>query len=88
MSMMNKLNNDQDYVNHPNHYANNRIECIDCLESMVEPFTDSIDATLSWQIVKYIWRHPFKWNPTEDLKKAKFYLDRLIKYYEENKLTN
>ena len=77
----------EDYVNHPSHYANTRIECIDALEAMVEPYTDTIDATLSWQIVKYIWRHPFKWNALEDLKKARFYLNRLINYY-DSKLTN
>lgn len=69
------------YVNHPNHYSGTKIECIDALDSMVEPYKDCIDATLSWQIVKYIWRHPFKFNPLEDLQKAKWYLDRLINYY-------
>ena len=70
-----------DNVNHPNHYTNSKIECIDALESMVENFEDSIDATLSWQIVKYIWRHPFKENALQDLQKARWYLDRLICHY-------
>lgn len=77
----------EDYVNHPNHYASTKIECIDALESMVEPFTDTVDATLSWQIVKYIWRHPFKFNPLEDLQKARWYLDRLIEH-QLNKVDN
>jgi len=51
---------------------------------MVTPYKDPIDASLSWQVVKYIWRHPFKNKPLEDLKKAQFYLNRLISHYEEN----
>lgn len=81
-------NKEKDYVNHPDHYTKTRIECIDALEAMVEPYNDSIDATLSWQIVKYIWRHPFKWNSLEDLEKAEFYLKRLINYYKTKNSNN
>lgn len=80
-----ELNKENSMVDHPNHYAQTRIECIDALEAMVEPYKDAIDVANSWQVVKYIWRHPFKENPIQDLKKAKFYLDRLIKYYEQKK---
>lgn len=73
---------ENDYVNHPTHYTNSKIECIDALEAMVESYKDTIDATLSWQVVKYIWRHPFKFKALEDLQKARWYLDRLIVYYE------
>ena len=72
-----------DMVNHPSHYTQGGIECIDALTAMVTPYKDAVAATLAWQVVKYIWRHPFKFNPVEDLKKARFYLDRLIKHYEE-----
>ena len=78
---------DKDYVNHPNHYTNSKVECIDALESMTENYTNVVDAELSWQIVKYIWRHPFKFKPLEDLKKARWYLDRLIKKIEEGEIT-
>lgn len=78
---------DKDYVNHPNHYTNSKVECIDALESMTENYTNVLDAELSWQIVKYIWRHPFKFKPLEDLKKARWYLDRLIKKIEEGEIT-
>ena len=67
-----------DAVNHPQHYTNGRIECIDALTSMISGFTDPNDAALSWQVVKYVWRHPFKGNALQDLKKARWYLDRLI----------
>ena len=87
MTSKNKLteptvNNEADFVNHPSHYADTKIECIDALEAMIEPYIDTIDASLSWQVVKYIWRHPFKFNALEDLNKARWYLDRLINYYE------
>lgn len=79
--------NKKNFVDHPEHYTKSKIECIDALESMVEHYPDTIDANLSWQIVKYVWRHPFKFNALEDLKKARFYLERLIKRYEEKELT-
>ena len=67
-----------DAVNHPQHYTNGGIECIDALTSMISGFTDPNNAALSWQVVKYVWRHPFKGNALQDLKKARWYLDRLI----------
>ena len=82
-SLFQLMNSTNDYVNHPNHYTNSNIECIDALEAMVENFTDPVDATLSWQVVKYVWRHPYKFNPVEDLKKARWYLDRLINKLED-----
>ena len=69
-----------DPVNHPNHYTQGGIECIDALNAMVTGYEDPVQACLAWQSVKYVWRHPFKGNPVQDLKKARFYLDRLIKY--------
>lgn len=71
-----------DPVNHPSHYTQGGIECIDALTAMVSGYEDPNDAALTWQVGKYIWRHPFKNKPIEDLKKARFYLDRLIGYLE------
>ena len=68
----------KDNVNHPSHYNQGGIECIDALNAMVTGYPDPVCAVLAWQVVKYIWRHPFKANPVEDLNKAQFYLDRLI----------
>jgi len=75
-------NDSQSAIDHPAHYNHGSIECIDALNAMVEEWNDSVAAVLAWQTVKYIWRHPFKGKPTEDLKKARFYLDRLIEQYE------
>lgn len=80
---MNKNANSVDMVNAPPHYTQGGIECIDALTAMITPYTDPNDAALTWQVGKYIWRHPFKAKPIEDLKKAEYYLQRLIKYLEE-----
>lgn len=69
-------------VDHPTHYCQGSIECIDALNAMVEGWFDPVAAVLAWQTVKYIWRHPFKGKPVEDLKKAQFYLERLVQQYE------
>lgn len=69
-------------VEHPQHYNQGGIECIDAANAMVSGYTDAIDASLSWQVIKYLWRHPFKAKPIEDLKKCQWYLERLIKYLE------
>jgi len=78
-----ELKSEPDMVNHPPHYTQGGIECIDALTAMISPYEDPNDAALTWQVVKYMWRHPFKSKPLEDLKKAQFYLNRLIAWYEE-----
>ena len=72
-------------IEHPQHYNRGSIECIDALNAMVEGWFDPVAAVLAWQTVKYIWRHPFKGKPMEDLKKAQFYLERLVQQYERKK---
>jgi len=79
---------EEDLVNHPKHYTSGNIECIDALHSMVQSYTDSWDASLSWQIVKYIWRHPFKENPTQDIKKAIWYAEKLLEHLENKNKEN
>ena len=67
-----------DPVNHPAHYTAGGIECIDALEALATGYPDPVMAGLAWQVVKYIWRCPLKGKPLEDLKKAQFYLNRMI----------
>jgi hypothetical protein len=59
-------------VNHPSHYTFGKYEVIDVLEDWFE--TDP----LLWQVGKYIARAGHKGNLVEDLKKARWYLDRRI----------
>ena len=82
----------EDLVNHPDHYASSAIECIDAMEAMVDSQGRNYRIVLTghmfylWQVIfKYIWRFPFKNNALEDLKKAKFYLERLINSLESKK---
>ena len=63
-------------VNHPDHYTAGKIECIDAMESAVTGLS-GMDAVLTAQVLKYLWRWKKK-NGLEDLRKAAWYLNRLI----------
>jgi hypothetical protein len=60
-----------DRVNHPPHYNGHPsgVECIQVVEWMTFNLGNA---------VKYIWRADLKGNQIEDLKKARWYLDREI----------
>ncbi len=58
-------------VNHPPHYNTGKIEVIDAIEDWGLDFN-------AGNVVKYVARYQHKANPVEDLKKARWYLDRLI----------
>jgi hypothetical protein len=61
-------------VNHPAHYTQGRLEVIDAIEGLGIGFHDG-------NVVKYVARYKFK-NGVEDLRKARWYLDRLIQLEE------
>jgi hypothetical protein len=65
-----------DVVNRPEHYTASSIECIDAIDAMIEGW-DGKSAHYGGSILAYLWRHRAK-NGVEDLKKARWYLDRLI----------
>ena len=65
-------------VKNPKHYNTGKIEVIDAIEQWQLGFCDG-------NVIKYVARHKFKGRPIEDLKKAKWYLERLIKQYEQEK---
>jgi hypothetical protein len=65
----------EDVVNHPSHYTDGGIECIDALEAQLT--TEEYRGYLKGNIAKYVWRERHK-GKTESLKKALFYLNRLI----------
>jgi hypothetical protein len=70
-----------DTINHPSHYTQGKIECIDAIEESTKGLI-GISAVCVANVIKYIWRYKFK-NGIEDLKKARWYLDKLISH-EEN----
>ena len=64
-----------DSVNHPSHYTDGTIECIDAIAAQLTP--EEYRGYLKGNIAKYIWRERHKGGP-ESLMKARWYLDRLI----------
>lgn len=74
-------NNKPDMVNQPAHYIQGGIECIEAIKAAVVGLA-GIEAVCTGNIIRYIWRWKFK-NGLEDLKKCRWYLDRLIKEVEE-----
>jgi hypothetical protein len=66
----------EDKVNHPSHYKDQgSIECIEAIESQLTP--EEYQGYLRGNCVKYLWRWKNK-GGVEDLKKTRWYLDRLI----------
>jgi|688.fasta_scaffold34048_4 hypothetical protein len=65
-----------DQVNHPPHYKQGDVECIDAIESALtaEEFRGHCKANA----LKYIWRERHK-GQDESLKKAIWYLERALK---------
>lgn len=71
-------------INHPAHYTAGGIECIDAIAAALSAQRHPMQAWLTGQIMKYLWRWPMK-NGAEDLEKARFYLDRLIQAVESER---
>ena len=67
-----------DRVNSPSHYTSGKREVIDTIEDAVKDAPSTIFGMLQGQVLKYVLRVWLKDNPLEDLKKARWYLDRLI----------
>lgn len=71
-----------DMVNHPQHYKTETgLETIDVIEAFTSCL-DGIEAVDTANIIKYICRWKKK-NGLEDLKKAQWYLNHLIKHVEK-----
>ena len=74
--------NAPDMVNHPQHYTQGDIECIDALKAATVG-KRGIEAVCVANVIKYLWRYEEK-NGIEDVRKAKFYIERLLKELEES----
>jgi hypothetical protein len=62
-------------VNHPQHYNTGKYEVIDVIEDWKLGFHLG-------NVVKYVARAEYKNDALEDLKKARWYLDKYIKFIE------
>jgi len=81
-----ELDSTEDKVNHPKHYTvnwkgNKAIETYSYIRSWEMGYPES-------NIIKYVTRHPYKGKSLQDLKKARWYLDRLIEEIEEGQNGN
>ncbi len=73
-----------DMVNSPAHYTRGTQEVIDIIEEAIQDAPDVKAGMLQAQVLKYLLRLWLKSNAPQDSKKAKWYLERLIKHLEEN----
>jgi hypothetical protein len=69
-----------DMVNHPPHYNQQGIECIEAIHAATG---EGFEYYLQGNIMKYLWRYRYK-NGNEDLNKARWYLDKLIEVRNES----
>ena len=72
---------DYDPVNKPVHYNLTGIECIDYIKQVL-----SLDGFIDYchgNVIKYQHRYRYKTKPLEDVRKAQWYLDKMLKAMEE-----
>ena len=66
-----------DNVNSPAHYMHGKKETIDVIRDCME--NDEYHGYLKGNVLKYVSRYKFKGEPLQDLEKAQWYLNRLVK---------
>ena len=71
---------ESDMVNHPPHYNQTGIECIDAIQAATDI---GFEYYLQGNIMKYLWRYRYK-DGSQDLKKALWYLNKLIEIRDAN----
>jgi len=69
-----------DAVNHPSHYTQGTIECIDAIAEVVKDM-QGMEAVDTANAIKYMWRWKHK-NGAQDVKKAIWYMMDLAKRLE------
>ena len=68
----------EDMVNHPKHYTQGEIECIEVIKYINDKLhMEGYEGYCLGNFIKYIWRCNFK-NGWEDIDKAIFYLSELL----------
>lgn len=66
-----------DIINHPLHHTRGSVEAIDHIDDVVQ-FYNGTEAYYVGNILKYLIRAPHKGNKLQDLKKAQWYMNRLV----------
>ena len=72
---------ENDPVKHPNHYCYGRFECVEVIQELTAGASGP-EGFLLGNVIKYLWRYRRK-NGAEDLKKARRYIEMLIRLYED-----
>jgi hypothetical protein len=80
-----RFNKDTDVVNHPSHYETGKFECIEVMQEALG--TEAVKAFCICNAFKYIYRHQRK-NHLEDIKKAKWYIDKYIEIHNKEESNN
>jgi hypothetical protein len=70
----------KDNVN-PSHYKQGKVECIEAIASATIN-KKGLDAVCTANVIKYLWRCESK-GGMEDMKKAQWYLNKMIEQYEQ-----
>ena len=65
-----------DPINHPAHYNQGGIECIDAIAAACTGL-EGLEAVCTGNAIKYLWRWKHK-GKVEDLRKAVWYINRII----------
>ena len=68
-------------VNHPPHYMQGKVECIDAIESACTGL-DGFEGYCTGNAIKYLYRWKHK-NGLEDVRKAAWYVKKLAFYLAE-----
>lgn len=76
------FNKNADSINHPSHYTQGGIECIDAIKAALGD--DGFKGFLRGNAIKYLWRMEHKGKTFEDCNKALWYVERLIKEIDNN----
>jgi hypothetical protein len=71
----------KDMVNNPPHYTRGGIEAIDYMEAKATP--EEFAGHLRLTALKYLSRTGYKDDALQDLKKAQWYVNRLVSYSEK-----
>ena len=66
-----------DPVERPDHYNSGAIEAIEAIKASMPE--QEFRGYLKGNALKYLWRYDYKGKPVEDLRKCKWYIERLIK---------
>jgi len=66
----------EDLINVPTHYKQHDLEAINGIKGSMS--NEAFQGYLKGAVLKYLWRYKYKKAPVDDLRKAKWYLEKLL----------